>query len=398
MAGNSTWVPPMHGPNTLPVREVLTGLSHYCNGTQVRGAFDAYRLHSDSSLLLRGGSFDGEVFLRGAKISGDVSTARADFKKNVEASDMTIGGSLFLRDGSFDGEVLLRGTKISGYLSSEGARFKENVIASGMMVGGSLFLRNATFGGEVLLRDTKLSGDLSSEGARFNKDADASSMTVGGSLLLREGTFDSPVYVTFAHIGRSLDLTNSTVRRLDLTGTVVVQDLVLGVDEMTLKWRCMGIQGGVQPSTRRWPLGDPRRRYSDCTVGGEYGDAPWLGLRDAHVGSLMDSIDAWPPNLDLDGFKYDRLGRFGGEYAADLRARSPQQWQDWLERDHTYNPQLYAQLATTLVSIGQSDTADAIRHYGLERARAAAWTDGRLTQWLGLSVLPRLARISHTGE
>jgi len=199
-----------------------------------------------------------------------------------------------------------------------------------------------------VLRDAKVSGDVSLNTSRFAGDVDASSMTVGGSLLVRDGEFDRPFYITFAHIGRDLDLSGSSANSIDLTGTVVLQDFVLG----GLRWACLGVPNGVQ-SIVQWPLGDPRWRIG-C-VPRTYTEEPRLILRDMHAGSLESSTDTWPPVLDLDGFKYDRFGRFGDVNASLRRARSPQEWQDWLERDRTFNSQTYAQLATVLASSGDDN-------------------------------------------
>ena len=35
---------------------------------------------------------------------------------------------------------------------------------------------------------------------------------------------------------------------------------------------------------------------------------PFLKLRNTQVGALQDSLSAWPPAADLEGFSYSRLG------------------------------------------------------------------------------------------
>jgi hypothetical protein len=116
-----------------------------------------------------------------------------------------------------------------------------------------------------------------------------------------------------------------------------------------------------------------------------------LILRNAQVGALQDSVDAWPPTLDLEGFKYDRLGGFGGEGADDMRQRPPKQWEDWLERDRTFSTQPYTQLANVLLTAGRRDTAEAIQYYGHERERAEAWKHGDWSVWIWLTFLSGVA-------
>jgi hypothetical protein len=69
-------------------------------------------------------------------------------------------------------------------------------------------------------------------------------------------------------------------------------------------------------------------------------------LRNAHVDDFQDSEDAWPPRMDLEGFRYDRLGGFIGAGSDDMRQRSPEEWTDWLERDPTFSTQPYTELSS----------------------------------------------------
>jgi hypothetical protein len=95
-----------------------------------------------------------------------------------------------------------------------------------------------------------------------------------------------------------------------------------------------------------------------------------LILRNTKVGALQDSADAWPPYLDLEGFKYDRLGGLQDNVAADIRARSPEEWRDWLLRDRTFSPQPYTQLAGVLLASGRREFAEDIQYASRERQRS----------------------------
>ena len=103
-------------------------------------------------------------------------------------------------------------------------------------------------------------------------------------------------------------------------------------------------------------------------------------LRNTHAGTLQDNVAAWPVELDLEGFTYDRIGGFGGTGEADMRKRSPQQWADWLDRDPVFSTQPYTQLAGVLLASGHRDTAETIRYYGRERERREALARG---DWRG---------------
>ena len=64
---------------------------------------------------------------------------------------------------------------------------------------------------------------------------------------------------------------------------------------------------------RRWPLGDLTWQGARCEAGDPVSR---LILRNTKVGALQDSAYAWPPDLDLEGFQYDRLS---GQLQDDAR-------------------------------------------------------------------------------
>jgi hypothetical protein len=92
----------------------------------------------------------------------------------------------------------------------------------------------------------------------------------------------------------------------------------------------------------------------------------------------MRDGDAWPPSVNLDGFRYDRLW--------DIGQRSPEEWTDWIARA-TFSPQPYTQLSSVLVAAGSRDAAEAIQFAGRERERDEAWAHGDLGSWAWLSYL-----------
>jgi hypothetical protein len=73
--------------------------------------------------------------------------------------------------------------------------------------------------------------------------------------------------------------------------------------------------------------------------------------------------------MDLEGFRYDRLGGLQGVGRDDMRNRSTAEWKDWLARDRVFSTQPYTQLASALAAAGHRDTADAIQLAGRERER-----------------------------
>lgn len=64
---------------------------------------------------------------------------------------------------------------------------------------------------------------------------------------------------------------------------------------------------GVELSPGHWPLGDDSWHNVRC-LGPKPAGLPALLLRNAHVDEFQDSVNAWPPWVDLEGFQYKHLG------------------------------------------------------------------------------------------
>jgi hypothetical protein len=404
------------------------------DGTMVTGRLDAERLRSESDVYLKHAMFGQEVNLLGAKIDGALGMDGSSFATIVELNRLIVGGALFMRDhATFGGDVDLAAAKVGSNLEMSSSSFAAAVSASGLTVDGALLMRDhATFAGEVNLVGAKISSNFEMDTASFAATVDADGLTVGGYLFMRNhATFGSEVNLLGAKVGSNLEMDNSSfsdtvtaeslaVERnlfmrgatfggtVELFGAKISGSLDLGSSTATnidlsnaetgefrfggLKWRCSNDKapapadtataapGGKSPPLR-WPLGNSDWRTARC----DGADAPKLTLRNAHVSSLQDSPDAWPPALDLEGFRYDRLGGFGGVGRDDMRQRTPAEWQDWLERDPAFSTQPYSELGSVLAAAGRRDTADAIEFAGRERERGeacASWSRAGSCAWL----------------
>lgn len=372
-------------------------------GTRARGDLAGERLSVESDLsLFNHARFEGRVILTDANVGNSLGLADSIFEKTVDGDGLFVRNNLYLHKSTFKEDLSLIGVKIGREMSIIGSTFKSVMLfganvdnlmlvtgdlvegtfnSPGLSVGGSLFLNDkSTFKGLVSLVGAKIGGHMLTNGSTFEGNVNGSGLSVGGSLVLNNGSrFASLVNFTFAHVGGGIDLRGAIANSVDLSGAVVSQDLELGGGGLLgLQWQCAGQPPGVP-----WPLDDPTWRVTRCRAD-EGGPLPRLILRNAQLGALQDSADAWPPNLDLEGLKYDRLGGFGGEGAADMRSRPPEQWRDWLERDHTFSPQPYTQLANVLLTAGRRDSAEAIQYYGRERERheTKSWS-----VWLWLTFL-----------
>jgi hypothetical protein len=206
--------------------------------------------------------------------------------------------------------------------------------------------------------------------------------------------FSGPVDLLRAKVGGVLDLRGAVAAMVYLPGVVAGELQVAG-----LGWWCNGGKApigiaaaqsttGANTTSTHWPLGDPAWRSARCDGADPL---PTLFLRNVHVDAFQDSVDAWPPAMDLEGFRYDRLGSFGGVGRDDMRQRSTEEWTDWLARDRTFSTQPYTQLATVLFAAGHRDTATAIQFTGRERERSEALMHGDLGSWGWLTFLSVVA-------
>jgi cytoskeletal protein CcmA (bactofilin family) len=403
-------------------------------GSTIAGEFSGERMVSESSILVRGNAaIEGNVNLRGAKIAGDLKMDTSSFRKAVNADSMSVAGNLFMRGrATFGGDVILRGAKVDANLDMDSSTFTRTVDADRLNVAGSLFMRDhATFAGDVILRGATVGFNLDMDSSSFRKAVNANSMSVKrslfmrdhatfggevsligakigsnlemdtssfagairaapvnveGNLLMRNGaTFGGEVTLIGAKIGGNLHLWGSTAWRVDLSGADAREFLLAG-----LGWSCAGgkaptgsaaraPKAAAKPAPIHWQLGDPSWRNAQCD-GTDRATLPSLILRNFHVDALQDSADAWPTHLDLEGFRYERLGGIGGTGRNDMRKRSPGEWNDWLQRDPTFSTQPYAQLSSVLAAAGHRDTSEAIQFAGRERERIEA--HGITRAWL----------------
>ena len=349
-------------------------------GTQLRGGFAAARLRADNGLLLRDrATFKGDLTLNGAKIAGQVDMDGSAFEGTVSADSMSVEANLLLGDGAtFRGNVILSGARVGANVEMDHSAFGGTVNADGVAVERSLFLRGATLRGSLNLGGARIAGQVALVGSAFEQAVLVEAATIGESLFARDVRLAQPLVLASAHIGGGLDLRGAIASRIDLTNAVIGDDLTLGDAVSWVHWQCAGLARA--DSSGGWPLGERGWRAASCGTG----EVPALVLRNTRAGALQDSAGAWPAELDLEGFRYDRLG---GSGAADMRRRSPEQWQDWLERDRVFSTQPTTQLAGVLLAAGHRDTADIVLYAGRERERREALARGDLVTGAWLTLL-----------
>jgi hypothetical protein len=369
------------------------------NGARFEGKLDAGEVRIGGSLDMNSegenkASFN-EVSLAGAKIGGQLNMFGASIKE-VSLIGAEVGGQISMLGASFSGpsnagllkvrgnllapsagqyktrfqNVFLVGAEITGNVSLIGDNFEGELFAGLMQIGGSLLMNSdgenkASFK-EVVLNGARVAGHISMAGASFDGGLRAYDMQIGADLFMRQAHYGGDVNMEFTRVGGNLDLRGATLAHLDLSGVSVAGELRLGSTTWAPK------EGGIGS----------------------------LHLLNTNVGYLVDTTDAWPGELHLDGFRFDHLGGSGGQAGLEMRARGMKWWDNWVRLDPQYHPILYEQLAAAFTSLGDRNAANEIRYLGLERKRMATceehdWTTCLIltTQWfvtgygIGLRVL-----------
>ncbi len=157
------------------------------SGSRIGGDFKAFRLRSQSDLLLGDGAiFGSAVALKGASIDGDLQMSASRFEGKVNAESLNTGGSVFIRDADFAQTLDMTSAHVAGDMDLRGATLAGLDLAGGSINGelrlggayksvdwrsrdGALNLRNAHVGRLMDARDAwPAMGHLHLDGFTFD--------------------------------------------------------------------------------------------------------------------------------------------------------------------------------------------------------------------------------------
>lgn len=382
----------------LDMNDVKVGRTLVMSDSTFDNEVIMYRLHVDKSFFLRKATINQSLNLNRASIGGTVTLDQSVFRGDVNMAGMRIGDSVYVRDAvfhqsvdmrntsvisilevdncsfheslimqdfdtngvfltnsSFNKEINLNNAAIDAGLTLNGSTFESNVIMFRMQVGRAFFMENAMVNGELDLLDAKLGGVVYLTNSKFGSAVSFEGIQVSGFFSARGASFASSVTFIGAQLNDDIDLTNTVLTDLDLTGTRIAGQL---------------------------GMGSKRHGATKWNKGGQ------IVLRNTRVNTIQDKLesdkDSWPNKIQFDGFIYDRLGGIGGAGPdVDMLARETSWFVDWLARDPSFSPQPYEQLARIFRQAGYPAKANDILYAGRERERMNAT---RLTR-IGLETL-----------
>lgn len=223
-------------------------------------------------------------------------------------------------------------------------------------VGQSLFMSNGEFT-EVELIGAKIGGQLSLTQAKCSGKLEMERLIIKSDLIMKYSVFCQKVSIVLAKIDGNLYLSGAKLNSVDLSGTSITGDLVLGT---------------------------PSENKPDWQSGSK------LSLRNVHVGAVQDGTDkdkAWPDSLDLDGFVYSRLGGAISGEPGSIALREVEWFKNkWLPigiGPKKFKRQPYHQLAKVLREMGDSEKSNDILYACKEQERGNA----KSYRWVGLTFL-----------
>jgi hypothetical protein len=258
-------------------------------------------------LYMKYGVF-GEVDLREASIRGQLDMDHAKVT-NPKAT-----GWVWFGNAKVTGDLLMWDSTI------------DRLFMGSLAVDGGVYMTDSTVE-SVDLHLAKIGGPLNMQGLKFaslylpqiqvGSDLSVKSIHVRGAPDRMKSRSELRVVdLRSAKIDGNLDLSNSVLRSLDLTGAQIRRVLILG-----------SVQRNPPSLAPTWL---PGAKFT---------------LLNTEVGGLQDLPEAWPNELELDGFSY-ALGGTDPDNAVAMLGRDISLFTGWLRRQTHYSPQPYERLAS----------------------------------------------------
>jgi len=273
------------------------------------------------------------------------------FDQILDLSYLTISSVLSLEGSTFHNAVILLRAEINGLLNMNYTTFEDRLILDTAVVGATLLMNGVTASGEVDLHGMKIGRTLEIGGGLFTGSLLIESAEIESHLFMQgtEVNTSGPLGLNFAEIKGNLDLSGSFLPSVNLTGTRV--------------------HGELQLYDRIY--GEAEERSSEA----EWQEGARLILRNSEVGTLPDLSEAWPEEVELNGFKYAYLGGLGSDGAESIHQAGIGLFTKWLERQKRFSRQPYEQLANVLRSAGYESEAKQILYasWAREHSETTSW-------------------------
>lgn len=357
--------------NKIDLRGAKIGYTLEITGNSVDGELLLNGTTIGHSLVMKNRGRFTNIIIRTTEIGSNIEMDSSTFDGLVDINSVKVGGSIFIREGARLKGMNLISVLIGGQLNFDHAKIGELLHISSVNIDGGLRIKNKSICEKIVINDLKAKGQISLEKSIVRKALYIESAKVEGDFYLQIiiRNRNTICRVIFSDINGNLDITNSFLPSLDLTGTNIRKDFRLGAqNRRPVRWR----------------------RNSK------------LILRNTDAEAIQDSADSWPREVELDGFTYTKLGGLLAGDDDDMVNRDIKWFKQWLGEGYVfqpykhlerilpnimrlspirkYSPQPYEQLAKVLRNMGYPDKANAILYSGKKREMSE--TSGLLYFWL----------------
>ena len=339
--------------------------TNFSSGASLRGA------SSTGSLSLISSESNSHMFFDNIKIAGDVLLSHSKFTHIVSFQDSAIGGGFRTFRSTFGDEdgvaqgFYLYGSNISNDVQLHESTFFSEINMDYSIIGGGVELYGSMAEDDFQNSDFRLGNSQVGSDVKIASSTlgtiSLSNSTFGGGILVGGSSTVGTFSMTSAKVENSLSLMNGIqVIHVDLTGSRI------GAFRLGLIRRYSQVYSGeIRVFLDEWPWSN-------------------LVLRNTKVESFYDMPDVWENfygNLDIDGFTYQRLPNLPEHDISGMAGRPVDWLLNWLgmQRDHDkrYFPNIYDELADTLIREGYPSKANSILI-----AKNNHWRQSPSTPWI----------------
>ena len=314
-------------------------------GSVFTGPLQAIAFRSESDLLLSGAMIFGKASLSGAKMKGLVAMTGTNFKNDLEADALEVGGSLMMNSRGPDKatfkNVSMTRAKVAGQVTMVGASFDGFLNAEGVRVGESLLMysdaRNRATFQAVSFLDGQVASNVELIGATVAGPLMAGSLRVGGSLNMQsEGANEASfkgIYLVGAKVARDFNLYGARV-----DGELLAESVQIGGSLITnpippygtmYRTRLKGVD--LELSTV-----DRQINMQDTTLDGDItlehmhviGDVLLINVNSDRL--LKLSYAQIGGNVDFSGAELDKVDLGGASIAGEMRIGNENSAVTWI--------------------------------------------------------------------
>jgi hypothetical protein len=293
-----------------------------------------------------------------AKIGGTFLIEGSKFMNSLKLDSAAISNCCEIENSEFK-DAMLNYVKVGGVVSINCSRFSGKLSMNSLSAARSFFIKNKSEINNANLVGIKVGDQLLFDNSLFRDELLAASADVGENIIINLTKLEKGLNLSNSSINGSIFFYNSDLSDIDLGGSLIKGEIHLGSPLAKNKWKT----------------------------------GSTLNLRNVSAASFQDAgdgDDVWGNNLNINGFSYSSIGGYHGqkdESDSEIAERDEKWFIRWLERNYSFSPQPYHQIAGILNSMGYPEKANTILYTCKNREKKEALRKGNHWKWLGMSII-----------